>query len=198
MNVSNRRTQADRRAETRGALLQAAARGLSRSGYGNLVLADVAAEAGYTRGALYHLFEDKEALALAVVEWVWETWKEQVGSLADAGDDPYDTLITLARGHVAYCRGGQGGVMMSLRVEFSERDHPVGRAVWEIAASLRTRVEQLIRRGRRSGSIPPGPPAKDLAAAYLSAVEGLAIGVAGRTRHDDDLAERMVKGLLKG
>ena len=54
------------------------------------MLADVAAEAGYTRGALYHLFEDKEALALAVVEWVWETWKEQVGSLADADDDPYE------------------------------------------------------------------------------------------------------------
>jgi hypothetical protein len=35
-----------------------------------------------------------------------------------------------------------------------------------------------------------------LAAAYLSALEGLAIGVAGRTPHDEALAERMVAGLL--
>ena len=34
----DRPTQADRRARTRGALLEAAARGLSRHGYGNLVL----------------------------------------------------------------------------------------------------------------------------------------------------------------
>ena len=88
--------------------------------------------------------------------------------------------------------------MMTLRVEFSEREHPVGQAVWEIAGSLRTRVERLIAKARRAGTIPPGPPAKVLAAAYLSALEGLAIGIAGRTPHDEELAERMVRGLLSG
>src|SRR5919197_3131976 len=162
-----RRSQADRRAETRAALLDAAARGLSRYGYSNLNLGDVAAEAGYTRGALYHLFDDKEDLALAVVGWVWETWQQQVAPLADAHDDPYQALIALARGHIAYCRDGRARVMMTLRVEFAEREHPVGRAVWEIAATLRRRVEQLIVRGRRAGAIPPGPPPRVLAAAYL-------------------------------
>jgi hypothetical protein len=88
--------------------------------------------------------------------------------------------------------------MMTLRVEFAEREHPVGDAVWKIATALRQRVEQLVVRGRRSGTIPPGPPARILAAAYLSALEGLAIGVAGRTPYDEALAERMVVGLLRG
>jgi AcrR family transcriptional regulator len=192
------RSQADRRAETRAALLAAAARGLSRYGYGNLNLAEVAAEAGYTRGALYHLFDDKEDLALAVVAWVWETWQQQVTPLAEAHDEPFQALVALARGHVAYCRDGRARVMMTLRVEFAEREHPVGDAVWKIAAALRQRVERLVVRGRRSGTIPPGPPARILAAAYLSALEGLAIGVAGRTPHDEALAERMVVGLLRG
>lgn len=191
-----RRSQAERRADTRAALLEAAARGLSRNGYGDLNLAEVAAEAGYTRGALYHLFEDKEDLALAVVAWVWETWQEQVTPAAASDDDPFQALIALARGHVAYCRDGRARVMMTLRVEFAERDHPVGDAVWRIAATLRQRVERLVASGRRSGTIPPGPPARVLAAAYLSALEGLAIGVAGRTPHDGALAERMVAGLL--
>ena len=39
---------------TRSALLESAARGLSRHGYDNLILEQVAREAGYTRGALYH------------------------------------------------------------------------------------------------------------------------------------------------
>ena len=193
-----RRSQADRRAETRAALLAAAARGLSRYGYGNLNLAEVAAEAGYTRGALYHLFDDKEDLALAVVAWVWETWQQQVTPLADSHDEPFQALVALARGHVAYCRDGRARVMMTLRVEFAQREHPVGDAVWKIATALRQRVEQLVVRGRRSGTIPPGPPARILAAAYLSALEGLAIGVAGRTPHDEALAERMVVGLLRG
>ena len=41
--------------------------------YGNLILERVASEAGYTRGALYHQFEDKEDLALAVLDWVRRT-----------------------------------------------------------------------------------------------------------------------------
>ncbi len=150
------RAQADRRAETHAALLAAAARGLSRYGYGNLNLAEVAAEAGYTRGALYHLFDDKEDLALAVVAWVWETWQQQVTPLAEAHDEPFQALVALARGHVAYCRDGRARVMMTLRVEFAEREHPVGDAVWKIAAALRQRVERLVVRGRRSGTISPG------------------------------------------
>jgi len=49
-----RSTQVERSARTRSALVEAAAKGLSRYGYGNLVLEEVAREAGYTRGALYH------------------------------------------------------------------------------------------------------------------------------------------------
>jgi hypothetical protein len=59
-------------------------------------------------------------------------------------------------------------------------------------------VERLIIRGRRAGTIPPGPPARVLAGACLSALEGLAIGVAGRTPYDEALAERTVVGLLRG
>ena len=51
-----RLTQAERSARTRNALLESAARQLSRHGYGNLVLEEVARDAGYTRGALYHQF----------------------------------------------------------------------------------------------------------------------------------------------
>ena len=76
-------TQAERSARSRSALLESAARGLSRYGYGNLVLEQVAREAGYTRGALYHQFKDKEDLALAVIEWVDETWRREVGGLAE-------------------------------------------------------------------------------------------------------------------
>src|ERR687883_670977 len=94
-----RRSQAERSARSRAALLESAARGLSRFGYGNLVLEDVAREAGYTRGALYHQFKDKEELALAVLEWVHETWSREVAEPAEREPDPVGELLALARGH---------------------------------------------------------------------------------------------------
>jgi AcrR family transcriptional regulator len=76
-------TQGERRARSRNALLESAARGLSRYGYGNLILEQVASDAGFTRGALYHQFKDKQDLALAVIEWADETWRQEVGRLAE-------------------------------------------------------------------------------------------------------------------
>jgi AcrR family transcriptional regulator len=195
VSVDGRRTQAERRARTRAALLEAAARGFSHYGYGNVVLERVASEAGYTRGALYHLFQDKEDLALAVVEWVAESWEREVWQPAQRKGDAVDVLVALVRGHIVFCRRDIARVMMALRVEFAGRDHPVGRAVGEIGKGLARRFSDLIIAGRRDGSIPAGPPARILATAAIGAVEGLAIEVAG-VRGDELIAERMMRGIL--
>src|SRR5947199_10834550 len=94
---TRRSTQAERRARSRSALLESAARGLSRYGYGNLVLEDVAREAGYTRGALYHQFKGKEDLALAVLGWADETWQREVGVPAGRELGPVAELLAMAR-----------------------------------------------------------------------------------------------------
>jgi AcrR family transcriptional regulator len=195
MHVS-RRTQAGRRAQSRAALLESAARGLSRYGYGNLTLERVAAEAGYTRGALYHQFTGKEDLALAVVMWVASTWEHEVWKPANRQTDPVAVLVALARGHVVYCRRDVARVIMALRVEFAGREHPVADTIERIVHGNALRFAGLITAGRAAGSIPAGPPAETLAIAGIGALEGLAIQVAGQVPDDEVLAERLMLGML--
>jgi AcrR family transcriptional regulator len=189
-------TQAARRARSRAALLESAARGLSRHGYGNLVLEQVAREAGYTRGALYHQFRDKEELALAVLHWADETWRREVGERADEEAGPVATLLAMARGHAVLCRRDIARVAMALRVEFSGRDHPIGRELERVQAGLVKRLVRLINAGREDGSIPPGPPARAVALACIGALEGAVITLAGQAPHDELLAARAVAGVL--
>jgi AcrR family transcriptional regulator len=196
ISPTRRSTQAERSARTRSALLESAARGLSRYGYGNLVLEKVARDAGYTRGALYHQFNDKEELALAVVEWVNETWWLEVGALAEDQPDAAAALMALARGHAVFCRRDVARVMMALRVEFAGQDHPVGREIERISKTLIKRCARLINAGRRDGSIPPGPPAKAVALAFMGGLEGAVISLAGQAPHDELLAEQTARGIL--
>jgi AcrR family transcriptional regulator len=200
MHVGNasgaRPTQAERSARTRSALLEAAARGLSRYGYGNLVLEDVARDAGYTRGALYHQFTHKEDLARAVLEWVDETWRAEVGGLVERESDPLAALIALARGHAIFCRRDIARVAMALRMEFSGQDHPLGREVERITETLVQRCVRLITAGRRDGSIPPGPPARAVALAFVGAIEGAVIALAGQAPHDELLVAHAATGVL--
>lgn len=56
------------RKQTRGQLIQAAAREFDRVGYPNASLAAVCRQAGLTTGALYHYFDSKGELALAILD----------------------------------------------------------------------------------------------------------------------------------
>lgn len=191
-----RLTQAERRARSRNALLESAARGLSRHGYGNLVLERVAREAGYTRGALYHQFADKEQLALAVIDWVNESWLREVGEPAARQASPVAELLALARGHATFCRRDIARVVMALRVEFAGQDHPVARKIERIWDGGVRRAAKLIAAGRRAGTIPSGPPPRVTALALFGALEGAVIALAGHTDYDELLAERAVAGTL--
>jgi AcrR family transcriptional regulator len=68
--VAARRTQADRTAATRGALVAAARALFAEHGYADVGTERVAQAAGVTRGALYHQFADKADLFAAVLEAV--------------------------------------------------------------------------------------------------------------------------------
>ena len=80
------------------------------------MLEEVARGAGYTRGALYHQFRDKEDLARAVVKWVDETWRREVGGPVEQETEPVAALIAVARGNA--CSPPSGPGRDALRVEF--------------------------------------------------------------------------------
>ena len=102
----------------------------------------------------------------------------------------------MARGHAIFCRRDVARVMITLRLEFSGKDHPVGRKIRDVERQLIADCERLIAAGRRSGAIPPGPALRAMARAYFGAVEGLVINLAGQAPVDAVLAERAVRGVL--
>jgi len=192
----SRATQADRRARTRDALLTAAAHEISRHGYSDMVLERVARDAGYTRGALYHLFANKQDLAIAVVEWVGKSWYDEVGILLDKDVDPVGTLIAVARETAVYFRHDVARVLTRLRTELFGFDHPVGRTAEQAFAHMVADITRLVAQGRETGAIPPGPPPRVLALAYLGSMEGVVDQLAGETPFDAVCAERATLGVL--
>ena len=63
-----RRTQAERRAATRAAIVDAAAKRFVTMGLAATTVDDVASDAEVTKGALYHYFASKDDLIAAVIE----------------------------------------------------------------------------------------------------------------------------------
>jgi AcrR family transcriptional regulator len=63
-----RKTQAERREETRDLVLDAAARAFAENGFHGTSLEQIAEEAGFSRGAVYYNFADKEELFLELLD----------------------------------------------------------------------------------------------------------------------------------
>jgi AcrR family transcriptional regulator len=75
-----------RQEQTRDELLDAAARVFARRGYHKATVEEIAAEAGFTTGAVYSNFDGKEALFLAIADRQVEDRIAQIKSVADAAE----------------------------------------------------------------------------------------------------------------
>ena len=80
MKKSSRRgkPKGDKRARTRARLIEAAAAVIGEKGYESASLAEIAARAGMTRGAIYGNFKSREELLFAFIESRWAPERPQL------------------------------------------------------------------------------------------------------------------------
>src|ERR687898_1823417 len=99
-----RRTQAERRATTRRAFLDAARELFAEKGYTGVTIEEIVVRTGMTKGALYHHFEDKRSLFRAVVEEIEEDLDEEVLGAArksrDEDRDPFGAFMAGIYAHL--------------------------------------------------------------------------------------------------
>jgi AcrR family transcriptional regulator len=92
-----RRTRAEQQAETRRLLLAAAEDVFRRRGFSRSSVEEIAAQAGFTRGAFYSNFESKEALFIELLHArVYDEFRRMVEGTSEQGS-PKDQMVSNAR-----------------------------------------------------------------------------------------------------
>ncbi len=186
-----RRTQADRSAATREALVAAARPLFASSGFAGVGTEALAAAAGVTRGALYHQFADKTELFAAVFETVERDISEGIGVaiVASGVTDPIEAMKLGASAWLDACADPEVQQIVLL-------DAPavLGWDRWrEIAMRYGLGlVEGLLTHGMSIGRIPEGPVAP-LAVVLIGALDEAALYVA---RAEDQVTARAEVGVV--
>ena len=95
---------AKRRSETmeenRAKLIAAARRAFAEKGYAAASMDDLTADAGLTRGALYHNFGDKRGLLAAVVNQIDSEMAQRAKEIAAAEKDEWQGLLAEATAYI--------------------------------------------------------------------------------------------------
>ena len=87
-------------AETRKKLIEVARRAFAEYGYADTSMDKLTAEAGLTRGALYHHFGDKRGLFAAVVDQIDSEMAEYAGQHLGQPEDLWEGLMLEGRTYI--------------------------------------------------------------------------------------------------
>jgi AcrR family transcriptional regulator len=200
-----RLTRAEAKARTRQRLLNSAARIFAEKGFGGATLEEIAESAGYSTGAMYANFGNKEQLFLEVVaahrSRAAARRIDEVAQIFDeaqpSGTDLFDALTrTFVKA------ADRDRELAPLQAEFwlYAVRNPAAKKV--IADSLSGQVEELepvVARALQRFGAPPGAAPRDVTVVVLTLFQGLA----RRRRLDpaavpDDLLARALRWLLAG
>lgn len=169
------------RAQSRGLgssreqLLAAASRVFARSGYHGASMSDIAAEAGFSKGALYWSFASKEELFYALLDEL----DEQLGTLISASASMPEELERtgeLSRGLSAVLADARDVVLLFHEYSaLAVRDPKVATRYAQRNARLREQIAAAVRLRHETIGVPLAIAPEDLATALIALVDGLSI-----------------------
>jgi AcrR family transcriptional regulator len=144
-------------------ILAAAYRAMSRLGPGELTLADIAAEAGVTAGAISQRFGSKRALLLALAEGAAGSAGEHFESLRAAHRSPLAALRAYATGmaHLAESPAALARNLAYLQIDISDPEFRAHLAAH--ARATRSGLHDLLESAVAAGELRPGTNLKSLA-----------------------------------
>ena len=182
-----RRTQADRSATTREALVAAARPLFAAQGFADVPTDAIVAAAGVTRGALYHQFADKTALFGAVMEAVEaDIARRLADAVAAAGvSDPVEALRHAVRTWLDICVEPE-----IHRIALLDGPSVLGWSRWREVCQRHVfgLVQALLAHGIELGRI-RAQPARPLAHVLMGAGDEAALYVAESADHERARAE---------
>jgi AcrR family transcriptional regulator len=166
-------TRAQQQAVTRERLLAAAERVIDRHGFGGASIDLIAAEAGYSKGAIYSNFESKEAVFLELLRLYMERDTAELARIVALDPDELPVAVTNWLASMDLARDCP---LLATELQLQARRSPAfAERYYELQGQLtRTMAGILVRYFQVLGVPPPMDPL-DLAASLNALAHGLSL-----------------------
>jgi len=198
---SNRSTRGRTRdpEATRERLLECAFEEIYEKGYAGASLDQILAESGVTKGALYHHFESKADLTVAMIAEVLRprmlgTWVDPIRG----ADDPIDALIT-ASSETMHKAGAQlmkfGCPLNNLAQELSNLDERFRHEINVVFDAWRGGLAEAFAHGQQVGTVRADADPEAIATFIVAGLEGMATTM--KSSRDVALAESAMRVLFQ-
>lgn len=165
--MAEKLTQDRRREMTREALIDAAMDVFAEKGFHGCSLEEIASRAGFTRGAIYSNFEDKEALLLAAMDKVHQEFVDELAAAVQAAlaanpeaRSNRDTSRAAARASLQVARENPRLLLMQMELRlYAMREPAFGERLTALLEHWRVDSERMIRESNEPLGLTAAGPA---------------------------------------
>ncbi len=147
----------------------------ARQGVDDVTTQDMAQAMGVTQGAVFRHFPSKDAIWLAVMQWVRARLMAVLGRAAAQGRDPLDALERMFRAHIDFIDGHPAIPRVLTSEHLHGRSPALRQLVTEILLAYEARVAGLLEAAKAAGLARADLDARAAATLYLGMIQGLVL-----------------------
>jgi AcrR family transcriptional regulator len=197
--VSPAPTRKEKQAKTRSALLKSAVKLICRKGITEASVEDVAADAGYTKGAFYANFKSKEELFLVMLDERYSDELERLEAHLPGEGAPAEEVRESAEDFIRFVRSDPEWPRLYFEFVVYAARNPAFRE--ELATrnrAMRERIAEVIRNWAADFRAEPPFPFEDIAMMLFCMADGFLIAQLIEPDVDEKLYATMNTTLFRG
>jgi AcrR family transcriptional regulator len=169
-----RLTRKQRQEHTRRCLLESAGRVFARRGLAQASVDEVAADAGFTKGAVYANFGSKDELFLEMLDARFARRLADMDRALSTDEPPEVQARVAGRDFVDFLGSDPDWRRLFIEAALhASRDAGFRVKLQEHYAAMRTRMAELLRARSAAGGFDPGVPFEDLATMIFAMANGI-------------------------
>jgi len=174
--MATRMTRAQKKAETRSCLLEAAAKVFSRRGMQQGSIDEVAEHAGFTKGAFYANFKSKEELFLAMLDDRFAKHLDEIDRVLASDAEPEDQARAGAAGFMDFISSDQEWERLFFEFSaYASRNENFRQELVTRRRYLQERIAELYRRRAEQLGVDPPIAVADIARMTFAMADGIAM-----------------------
>lgn len=140
-----------------------------------ITTSDIAKAMNVTQGALFRHFPSKEAIRLAVVEWIETQLLGELAAAQDAAPDAVAALAAMFMAHVRFALNYPGAPRLIFAELQEPESSPIRQGVRGIMQHYRRKLGEVIAAAREGRLIRADVDVAAAASLFLGAIQGLVI-----------------------
>ncbi|MGV8899848.1 MAG: TetR/AcrR family transcriptional regulator [Burkholderiaceae bacterium] len=161
---------------------------------------DIAKAIGLTQGAVFRHFPTKDAIWIAVLDWVQQNLLGKLEEAAQSTSDPLNALRAVFRTHVRFVAAYPGVPRIIFHTLQQPGDSSLRQQVQVILKSHRQTVMGLLQQAKLQGQVAADLQLECTSTLFLGAIQGLVMQsmASGNTADLGKLSEGVLEVFLTG